>query len=120
PDHPRPDEPGPVARTGAVGARWGAGVGGPRDGPPVGRLHGGGKPRHSWHGTWRVLADAGWRAVSLDLRGHGDSQWSPDGDYSLDVLSADVAAVVASLPAPPTLVGPSLCRLASLVALAAT
>ncbi|HLT15442.1 MAG TPA: alpha/beta hydrolase [Acidimicrobiales bacterium] len=120
PDHSPTDEPTAVALTGAGGVRLAADVGGPHDGPPVVLLHGGGQTRHSWHGTWRVLADAGWRAVSLDLRGHGDSQWSPDGDYSLDVLSADVAAVVASLPAPPILVGASLGGLASLVAVAET
>lgn len=34
------------------------------------------------------------RAVSFDLRGHGESQAAPDGDYSLDALTDDLGAVV--------------------------
>src|SRR6266545_1826432 len=49
-------------------------------------LHGGGQRRHSWHATGRRLARQGWTAVALDARGHGDSDWAPDGDYSLDAL----------------------------------
>ena len=81
-------------------------------------LHGGGQTRHSWAGTWRVLVDAGWRAISLDLRGHGDSDWSDEGDYSLDAFVDDLHAVVGTLPSPPVLVGASLGGLASLVAVA--
>ena len=35
-------------------------------------------------------ARRGYRAISLDLRGHGDSDWSPDGHYTLDKFEADV------------------------------
>jgi peroxiredoxin len=81
-------------------------------------LHGGGQTRHSWSGTWDVLVRAGWRAWSVDLRGHGDSDWAPDGDYSLDGFAGDVLALATSLPRPPVLVGASLGGLASLVAVA--
>lgn len=37
------------------------------------------------------------RAVALDLRGHGASDPSATGDYSLDALAADVAAAVDGL-----------------------
>ena len=100
------------------GLRLAADIGGPEDGPTVVLLHGGGQTRHSWAGTWRVLVDAGWRAISLDLRGHGDSEWSEEGDYSLDAFVDDLRAVVATLPSPPVLVGASLGGLASLVAVA--
>jgi pimeloyl-ACP methyl ester carboxylesterase len=114
--------PGPAEETVKLAAADGlhlvADVGGPGDGPTVVLLHGGGQTRHSWHGTWRVLADAGWRAWSLDLRGHGDSDWSPEGDYSLDAFADDVVAVARSLPAPPILVGASLGGLSSMVAVA--
>jgi pimeloyl-ACP methyl ester carboxylesterase len=41
---------------------------------PVLLMHGGGQTRHAWGNTAEVLAGRGWRAVSLDLRGHGDSE----------------------------------------------
>jgi pimeloyl-ACP methyl ester carboxylesterase len=103
---------------GARGLRLTADAGGPDDGPPVVLLHGGGQTRHSWTGTWQVLADAGWRALSLDLRGHGDSEWSDEGDYSMDAFAADVLAVARSLPSPPILVGASLGGLSAMVAIA--
>ena len=102
----------------ARGLRLAADIGGPEDGPTVVLLHGGGQTRHSWAGTWRVLVDAGWRAISLDLRGHGDSDWSDEGDYSLDAFVDDLRTVVGTLPSPPVLVGASLGGLASLVAVA--
>src|SRR5262249_46254159 len=38
------------------------------------------------------------RAVALDLRGHGDSDPAEDGDYSIEGLAGDVAAVADQLP----------------------
>lgn len=84
--------------------------------PPVVLLHGGGQTRHAWGGTAAALADAGWYAVSLDLRGHGDSNWAPDGDYTLEALSADLAAVCDTLGRPPAVVGASLGGLTGLIA----
>ena len=57
-----------------VADRWGA-----ADAWPVLLMHGGGQTRHAWGNTASVLADHGWQAVSLDLRGHGDSEWAADG-----------------------------------------
>ncbi|MFR9806033.1 alpha/beta fold hydrolase [Pseudonocardia sp. RS010] len=71
-------------------------------------LHGGGQTRHSWRTTGRALARAGWTAVALDARGHGDSGWAPDGDYSMDALVADLRAVATALDVRPVLVGASL------------
>lgn len=102
----------------AEGVSLVADVAGPEDGPTVVLLHGGGQTRHSWSGTWRVLVDAGWRAWSVDLRGHGDSDWAPDGDYSLDAFAGDVRRIAESLPRPPILVGASLGGLSSMVAIA--
>jgi pimeloyl-ACP methyl ester carboxylesterase len=78
-------------------------------------LHGGGQTRHSWSGTARSLAAQGWTAMALDARGHGDSEWAPDGDYSIDALIADLAAVVAELPERPVLVGASMGGITALV-----
>ncbi|MCU1496064.1 MAG: hypothetical protein JWM47_17 [Acidimicrobiales bacterium] len=103
---------------GMDGIRLAADVAGPPDGPTVVLWHGGGQTRHSWAGTFARLVDAGWRAASIDLRGHGDSEWSADGAYSLDEFAGDVLAVVHELRTPPILIGASLGGLASLVAVA--
>jgi pimeloyl-ACP methyl ester carboxylesterase len=101
---------------GSGGIRLAADVGGPEDGPTVVLLHGGGQTRHSWAGTWRVLVDHGWRAFSVDLRGHGDSEWAPDGDYVFTSFAADVHEIATALDRPPILVGASLGGIASLLA----
>ena len=47
--------------------------------------------------------------VALDTRGHGDSEWAPDGRYSLDVMVEDLQRVVAALGGKrPVLVGASM------------
>lgn len=79
-------------------------------------LHGGGQTRHAWGTTARALAAAGWYVVSLDHRGHGDSEWPADGDYLLSSFAGDVAAVAKELGAPPVVVGASLGGLAGLMA----
>ncbi len=79
-------------------------------------LHGGGQTRHAWGGTAEALAGAGFYAVALDQRGHGESDWAKDGDYRLERFAADIRAVVTELGAPPTLVGASLGGLAALLA----
>src|SRR3546814_16164042 len=60
--------------------------GGPSEGPPVLLLHGGGQTRHSWSGTAGQLAARGYEAWTMDLRGHGDSAWASDGDYTTDAM----------------------------------
>jgi pimeloyl-ACP methyl ester carboxylesterase len=84
--------------------------------PPVVLLHGGGQTRHSWDNSARILGNAGWYAMTVDLRGHGDSDWSPDGDYSFERFAEDVRALAVSLPSRPALVGASLGGMASLLA----
>jgi pimeloyl-ACP methyl ester carboxylesterase len=92
---------------------------GPDDGPPVLLFPGGGQTRHSWDGTARLLGNKGWRATTVDLRGHGDSDWAPDGDYSLDAFAADVRDVARTTGRrPPALVGASLGGISSLIAIA--
>lgn len=84
--------------------------------PPVLLLHGGGQTRHAWGATAGNLAAAGFYAVTMDLRGHGESAWADDGDYAIDAFAADILAVAADLPSAPALVGASLGGLASLAA----
>lgn len=83
---------------------------------PVVLLPGGGQTRHSWRGTGRALARAGWYAISLDARGHGDSAWAEDGDYTIDAFAADLRAVARALPTPPVVVGASLGGITAMVA----
>lgn len=102
---------------GADGLRLVADAFGDPAAPPVLLLHGGGQTRHAWSGTGEVLAAAGWYAVSLDLRGHGASEWCPRGDYRHAAFAADTAAVARTFDRPPVLVGASLGGLSSLFAL---
>ncbi|ASR55600.1 alpha/beta fold hydrolase [Cellulomonas sp. PSBB021] len=84
----------------ANGARFHAAVAGPddRDVPLVVLLHA--VPQFWW--AWRhqlpALAEAGYRAAALDLRGTGGSDKPPQG-YDVPTLAADVAGVVRSLGA---------------------
>ena len=64
-----------------------------------------------------MLGDKGWRAYSFDLRGHGDSEWAADGDYTLDAFAGDVVAITRALGDAPALVGASLGGVASLAAI---
>ncbi len=75
---------------------------------PVLFMHGGGQTRHAWGKTAEILAGQGWKAVTLDLRGHGDSEWSEKGDYSFTSLAADCIAVCDELGKAPVLVGASM------------
>jgi pimeloyl-ACP methyl ester carboxylesterase len=77
-------------------------------GAPVVLAHGGGQTRHSWGGTAQALADAGHRVVSMDLRGHGDSTWAPDHDYTMTTFRDDALAVADWIGEPITWVGASL------------
>ena len=87
------------------------------DGPLVLLQHGGGQTRHAWKGTGQLLGSAGYYAVAFDARGHGDSEWAPDGLYSQDVMVRDLECVVAQLGKPrPVLVGASMGGGTSLVA----
>jgi non-heme chloroperoxidase len=99
-----------------AGVRLAADVAGPAGGKPIVFLHGGGQTRASWKRAVEVLAARGYRVISLDLRGHGESDWSPDGDYQLDRFVDDLEAILPTLGAPPVLVGASLGGLASLLA----
>jgi pimeloyl-ACP methyl ester carboxylesterase len=86
--------------------------------PPVLLLHGGGQTRHAWGGTGKALAARGYRAISIDLRGHGDSDWAEDGDYRHEAFVADLLQVLREIEQPPVLVGASLGGIVSLLALA--
>ena len=83
---------------------------------PVLFLHGGGQTRHAWGATADIVASNGWRSVTIDLRGHGDSDWVANGDYSFTAHCADVISVADQLGKPPVLVGASLGGIAAMLA----
>ncbi len=78
-------------------------------------LHGGGQTRHAWGNTGKKLAEAGYHSVALDLRGHGDSEWHADGDYSIRAYKDDLVSIINEIGRPARLVGASLGGMASLL-----
>jgi pimeloyl-ACP methyl ester carboxylesterase len=85
-----------------------ADVGGDLHGVPVLLLHGGGQTRHSWGRAAVELSVRGYYVAALDLRGHGDSEWAPDSNYSIDAQVGDIRAVMRQMPTPPVLIGASM------------
>lgn len=88
----------------------------PGDGPAVVLAHGGGQTRHSWGGTAAALSSHGHRVVSMDLRGHGDSTWDQNGDYSMGAYRDDALAVADWIGEPVAWVGASLGGMTGLIA----
>lgn len=92
-----------------------ADVGGGPDAPAVVLTHGGGQTRYAWGEAAAALVESGFHVISLDLRGHGESDWAADGDYGIDAFAADLEAVISTLQRPPALVGASLGGIVSLL-----
>lgn len=64
--------------------------------PPFVCLHGGAQTAHSWDDFAPVVRGT-YHVYALDQRGHGDSDWAPDGDYSRLTQCEDAAAFVSAL-----------------------
>lgn len=60
-------------------------------------VHGICEHARSWDQTARALCRE-WHVVAPDLRGHGDSAWSPDRSYLSSCYLLDIASLIASLP----------------------
>jgi pimeloyl-ACP methyl ester carboxylesterase len=105
-----PGTPDPMHHwTGHEGVRIAGDAWGDPEGPLVVLLHGGGQTRHAWKGTGETLGAAGYHAVALDARGHGDSEWAPDGAYGQDRMVHDLVEVLHQLGGRrPVLVGASM------------
>jgi pimeloyl-ACP methyl ester carboxylesterase len=90
------EAPGPWEhrRVAANGARFHLVEAG--SGPMVMFLHGFPEFWYAWRHQLPVVADAGFRAVAMDLRGYGGSDKTPRG-YDPATLSADIAGVIRSL-----------------------
>jgi pimeloyl-ACP methyl ester carboxylesterase len=68
------------------------------DGPVVLCVHGWPELASSWHHQVRHLAERGYRAAAMDVRGYGGSSAPPEIErYTLAELAGDVAAVAAAL-----------------------
>ncbi len=83
-------------------------IAGLRTGPGVVLLHGGGQTRHSWATAMLKLVNRGYLVANFDARGHGDSDWSPNGDYTTEVLASDLDLILSVVPRPTALVGASM------------
>jgi len=66
------------------------------DAPPLILQHGGRDHCRSWDWVVEQL-HKDWHVICPDLRGHGDSQWSPEGNYGMDAFVYDLAQLVHTL-----------------------
>lgn len=76
---------------------WGA-----ADHPPMVLLHGFQSNAHTWD-TFSHAMSADYHVLALEQRGHGDSVWAPDGDYTPEAFARDAAAFIDALGVAPTL-----------------
>ena len=86
------------------------------NGPLVLLLHGAGQTRHAWRRTTTRLCAEGFSTLALDLRGHGDSSWAPDGDYRRQSFADDLQQVREQTGPFAAVVGASLGGLSALLA----
>ncbi|MGW1546870.1 alpha/beta fold hydrolase [Streptomyces sp. NPDC002346] len=83
-------------------------------------LHGGGQTRYSWSRAAETLAGDGWTTLTYDARGHGESDWAGDQDYSIEGYIDDLERVLDQVGRgrPACLAGASLGGMTSLMGLA--
>ena len=78
------------------------------DAPPLLLVHGGRDHARSWDWVAEELRHD-WHIIAPDLRGHGDSAWSPDGNYEMAAFVYDLAQLVHQLNlAPVTMIAHSM------------
>src|SRR4029079_19085037 len=113
-----PGTPDPMRRWPGVGGVMLAGDSwGSADGPLILLQHGGGQTRRAWNVAGEVLGCAGYHAIACDARGHGDSDWAPDGVYGQDIMVEDLCSLLKALNGRrPVLVGAAMGGGTSLVA----
>ena len=76
--------------------------------PPVVLLHGGHQSAHSWDLVSLHLARH-YHVFALDQRGHGDSEWARDVEYSNHTMSLDALAFLDAMGLEqPVLIGHSM------------
>lgn len=81
---------------------------GNQDAPPLLLIHGGRDHCRNWDWVAEKLSKD-WHVIAPDLSGHGDSGWSPQGDYSMTSYVYDLAQLIHQLKlAPVTIIAHSL------------
>ena len=76
--------------------------------PPLLLIHGGRDHCRSWDWVAEKLRDD-WHVIAPDLRGHGDSAWSPEGNYDMHAFVYDLAQLIHQLDlSPVTIVSHSM------------
>jgi flavin reductase (DIM6/NTAB) family NADH-FMN oxidoreductase RutF/pimeloyl-ACP methyl ester carboxylesterase len=86
------------------GVRLRAEVAGDENDPMILLIHGAGQTRAVWSTVAEALVQGGRRVVSLDLRGHGASEWPADGRYDIEAYAEDLRAVLSQLNSRPVVV----------------
>src|SRR3954467_12241509 len=61
--------------------------------PPILFLHGGALTAHTWDLCCLALRDD-FHCIAVDQRGHGDTDWAPDGDYSIAAQVGDIRGFI--------------------------
>ena len=76
--------------------------------PSIVLLHGFQSNAHTWDTFSHAMANT-YHVLALDQRGHGDTDWAPDGDYTPDAFIRDIVGFIDALNVGPTiLVGHSM------------
>ena len=66
------------------------------EGVPLILLHGGGNEAHLWDDFIPSIAPH-YRVIAVDQRGHGDSDWDPEGRYETEYMVNDLEALTEAL-----------------------
>ncbi|MCW1384760.1 alpha/beta fold hydrolase [Novosphingobium sp. KCTC 2891] len=85
-----------------------ADVAGDEHDPAILLVHGAGQTRAVWATVSDALVQAGRRVFSLDLRGHGGSEWPADGRYDMAAYVEDLRSVLAQMGSRPVVVASTL------------
>ena len=64
-----------------------------------------------------MVAERGWCTYTIDSRGHGESDWSAEANYSLQDFALDLISIADAVGSNPVIVGASLGGLTSLLAM---
>jgi pimeloyl-ACP methyl ester carboxylesterase len=78
--------------------------------------HGFGQTRHAWEHSAKRLSQHEFFCLTVDGRGHGDSDWLPGGQYEFDQFTDDLIRVAHYAGRKPILVGASMGGLLGMIA----